>query len=382
MDLIGIIAVAVVAAGVAVWNFVRLRRLARERELLDEINTDLVGRAKLLEDASPEAIVSFDARGLIRSVNRRAEKLFGYAEADLFGRSILTLVPHLHSDRRPNGQRLEIRRKDGAQMIMDFRAERPARNNHTYLFFNDEHSRNGAPDAEPPLAVMERVVQRIVGEFEGPLTTINGYSELTLPTAPQDSSVHDYLQEIAAASDRASRITHTLLAFTGKQALPAEPLDVNALVRSLDHEIRAAVTAEVHLETPSEPAFSLLNAESLREAIRMLCASAQRRMGQGDRLEICITEQSLSHARSVYSGELPAGEYHVLRIADTGRQLSEAAMAHLFEPLYLNRDEVGVELSPIYGLIHRTGGRIDCSSSRKGTAVELYLPCASVPGPR
>lgn len=384
VDLFSIIAVALIAAGVAAWSLRAVRRLSQEKDLLEQINTDLAGRAKLLEVSSLEAIVSFDSHGLIRGLNPRAEKLFGYAKAELFGRNILTLIPKLPSEGRMAGHRLETRRKDGAILKIGFRAERPERNNHTYLhtylFFDDADPAIRAFDAEPPLSAMERVVERIVGEFEGPLTTINGYSELTLPAAEEDSAMRDSLKEIAAASDRASQVTHTLLAFTGKQAQPAEAVDINALLAGMAPEIRSMVGAEVRIETAPQPAVAVLNAESLREAIRMLCASADRRMGHGDRLEIWVNTQSVAHAQRVYSGELHAGVYCVLRIADMGRQLSEAAMAHLLEPLYLNREEVGVELSPIYGLIHRIGGRIDCSTSAQGTVVELFLPLAGSNG--
>jgi hypothetical protein len=87
-----------------------------------------------------------------------------------------------------------------------------------YMFF--ETAPAAAPAAQPPLALVERVVGRITGKFVELLTTINGYGELALHAAPEESALRPHLEEIVAASEQASVLARNLLAFSGNQLIP------------------------------------------------------------------------------------------------------------------------------------------------------------------
>ncbi|HML18359.1 MAG TPA: ATP-binding protein [Bryobacteraceae bacterium] len=348
---------ALVAGALIYWEIARSRRLRKRIEHVERTRAELAGHLEVVEQFGSEPFVMFDERGLIRNLNGRAQKLFGFASNELYGRSILSLIPNLDRTPRREPGRIEVRRKDGVRLWLQYRAARTQRERNMYLFFSDPPAT--APTPEPQLAAVERVVGRILGHLEEPLTTINGYSGLALASAVEDSAVRAELEKIAAASERASRVAEVLLSFTGKQPASAHPVDLNAAVLAMKPAIRAAVNAEVAIRTASEPALATVNEDGLREAILILCESAERRLR--------------SYPRRIEISVEASGANRVLRIADNGEPLSEGALAHLFEPLYLNREELGVELSPVYGLVHRWGGEIRVSSGGEGTIFEFLL---------
>jgi PAS domain S-box-containing protein len=337
----------------------RLRKLRNQVQEAEGMHAALAGHVEILERFGSEPFMVFDGRGLIRGLNESAEKLFGFETKDLYGQSILRLIPNLNGPPPSARGRIEIQRRDGARMLLEFRAARTEGERKIYLFFTDPA--RSKREAEPELAMVERVVGRILGQLEEPLTTINGYSELALATVPADSPVRDELEKIASASERASRVAGVLLTFTGKRAASRVAIDLNAALRAMEPEIRAEVSADIVIRTGIEPAPAMVNEEGLREAIVILCAAAERRAGSGPcRIEISVET---------------SGVNRVLKIADNGQLLSEEAQAHLFEPLYLNAAEIGVELSPVYGLVHGWGGEIRVSSGAgTGTTFELLIP--------
>lgn len=356
--LIGLgVTVACALAAFLFWEMSRARDLRRQVEEAAERYAGVTGHVDVLEK-SAEPFVMFDARGLIRTLNGRAEKLFGFETKELYGQSILRIIPNLPGARESTRGRIEVQRRDGERVSLDFRATRTEGERQIYLFFS-EPVRNVLA-GESPLAIAERVVGRILSHLEEPLTTINGYSGLALACA-ENAPVRDELEQIVAAGERASRIAVVLLGFTGKQAASVALVDLNAEVRAMEADIRASVKAEVLFSTDRNPARVWVNAEALRETMLILCVSAQLRCpADGGKIDVSVETHPTHHS---------------LKVQDNGKSLSDEAKVHMFEPLYLNRDEIGVELSPIYGLVHKWKGEIRVANAgNSGTVFDLMLP--------
>ncbi|HEX3995766.1 MAG TPA: ATP-binding protein, partial [Acetobacteraceae bacterium] len=103
-------------------------------------------------------------------------------------------------------------------------------------------------------------------------------------------------------------------------------------------------------------------------------------LGNGDirRVRIGTSAHCLTETRTVYGRTLTPGSYTKLTISDSGITLDAEAKAQLFEPLYLDRSAVGVELSPVYGMVHSLRGGIDViSNANEGTSFEIWLPSAN-----
>jgi len=395
--MIAIVSVSVVAMLLAsYWVAGRFRQWGRDRtDLMREVS-ELTTHALVLQEHSSQAIVKFETSGLIRNVNSAAEELFGYTAAEMLGQNILKLLPKAPSLSGP-GEALEIRCRDGSRLQVPFVAVQSdlTRASYIYLFFDPlseetirresptgreaaspEASGKSTPPAQPPLSYVARIVGRIASQYETLLTTINGYSELALTEAPVSSPLHQELQEIVTASDRASSLTRHLVAFSGSQLTPVEPVDLNRLVRDMRAELVGAVACPIDFDLQPIDQASLANVEFLREVILLLCGSARGRMADNDRLQVRTRLCDLTERRMVQSGELKPGMYAALTISDSGRPLDAQIKEHLFEPLYLIHEDMGVELSPIYGIVQSLGGGIDVVTGEDiGTSFEILLPC-------
>lgn len=351
-----------VAVGLSILLFatayVYRRRFRSERDRLFRANQTLAARLRLIEEQTSQAIVILDGQGLVRRVNPAAEESFGYAEAELHGQSISRLMPEVPAV--GTNRETEAVRKDGSRMPVRCKAVKFAEQE-TCLFFDAAFPsrRHTNPESSPTLEVAERVVSRIVRQLEGLLTTINGYTELALHGTREDDPVHKDLEEIAAASDTASHLSRHLLAFTGNQLVPVERIDLNAMLEGLQPQF-----GSVQMEFCAERLFVSANRSSLRQIILIFCGSARHRVGPDTAVQI------VSRRRQV--GPI---EYAAILISDGGPALAPATLACLFEPLFLDREGLGVELSAMYGMVRNLGGLINVTSEEgRGTTFELLVP--------
>jgi len=355
---------------------------------LQKINQELSGRLRALQHLHLQATVWVDAKGTICAASPEAEALFGFHTHELCGLPLLKLIADV-SGNQPGAQgqahgQTEIVTKEGVTKRVEFRAVRYQVDScwGMCLTFGESAMASRGASPERILDAMERVAGRIVSQFEGPLTAINGYTELALYQTPATNPVRRDLEEIAAAGERAAAVVRTLMAFTGNQPIPTEWVNLNALLRDLEPPILGMVNGEVAIDASAENATILASAASLREIVLVLCGGAERRMRAGDKLEIRTAVCCLAEPEPAYTGEIPPGTFVALTIADNGIPLSEETLAHLFEPLYLDRAHLGAELAAVRGIVHSFGGRIDARSAPgQGTAFEILLPFAETRRP-
>jgi PAS domain S-box-containing protein len=350
------LSILLLAAAYAFW-----RRFRIEQERLFRANETLAARLGLIEEQTSQAIVILDGQGVVSRVNPAAERCFGYSDAELSGQNISRLMPEV-----PwvwGNRETEVVLKDGSRMRVHYKAVKSAGQGR-YLFFDAAPPSHGATSAEPSptLEVAERVVSRIVRQLEGLLTTINGYTELALYGTRMDDPVRKDLEEIAAASDTASHLSRHLLAFTGNQLIPVERIDLNAMLEGLQPQFGA-----VQIEFCAEHLFVSANGPFLQQIILIFCGSARHRVGQDTAVQIVSTRRRLGPV-----------EYAAILISDGGPALAPATLACLFEPLFLDREGLGVELSAMYGMVRNLGGLINVTSEEgRGTTFEVLVPLAA-----
>jgi PAS domain S-box-containing protein len=369
----------------------RVRR-REEQASLQSKSQGLAARLAALESHLPQALVMMDSRGLIRRVNPAAESLFGYLEEELFGHNILRLLPiapsalnpaamHIAAADDTGAAEMEVRCKDQSTVKVRMTGTRSESEGQSdfYMFFEaastavpgSAPSPPSAPALAPSLAMLERVVGRITGKFEELLTTINGYAELALHAAPTESPLRPHLEEIVAASEQATFLARNLLTFSGSQLIPVAPVDLNTVARDAVNDLSRTVELDLSEESP----IALANRECLHQVILLLAESAGLRVAEEPgRIRIQTNRCDLDRPRSLYSGEVPAGNYAVIAISDTGTPLDAEVLEHMFEPLYFNPELLGVDLSPIYGIVSNLGGGLHVESGTRGTRFEIWLP--------
>jgi PAS domain S-box-containing protein len=371
--------------------YARRGRNREQQASLERENQGLAARLASVESQFPQALVMMDARGLIRRINPAAERLFGYAEPELLGHNILRLLPFAPSARNPiaspvaskgeEGAEMEVRSKGGAMVKVRMTGARSESEGPSdfYMFFEAPHA--AAPplsSSQPAFAQLERIVGRIGNKFAESLSTIHGYSELAWHGAPAESQLRPHLEEIIAASEQASPLARNLLAFSGSQLIPLEPVDLNAVAQDIAQEMAKQRLEPIELDLPGEAPLAIANRECLQQVIRLLAESAViRKGGKAGVIRVHTSRSVLEAPRAMYSGEAPAGVYGVITISDHGTLLDAELLAHMFEPMYPDSTLRGMELWPIYGIITSLGGRLRVESDDvSGTIFEIWLPVA------
>jgi PAS domain-containing protein len=345
-------------ASLLVSALVCYRNLRSRRESL-RANAALKLRLEVMEAFVTEAVIALDDSGLVIDMNQRAEQIFGYPTHQMLGKHISAVIPEIPPSRVGRGV-VPVQLADGSHEILGF-TQVVSGNQRRYLRFGD-----GLPSGDtnrtgemPALEAIESVVRRIVRQLEGLLTVVNGYTELALQQCDASDAIRKDLEEIAAASDTASQLVLHLLACSGNQLIPLELLDLNGVVERLQSKLPG-----IQIEFCAEDLLVFANAECLSHIIQLFAGSAQHRVGEAVPFQIVTSRRVADSA-----------VYAVLAIADGGPALSPRTLAHLFEPLFLDREGVGVDLSAIHGMVRTLGGKITVASeANRGTVFEILIP--------
>ncbi|WP_200625877.1 response regulator [Pseudomonas sp. LAM2023] len=219
----------------------------------------------------------------------------------------------------------------------------------------------------------------VAHDFNNLLTSIGGSLELIERRLQQGRSdgVDTMLRMGREAVSRASRLTHRLLAFSSRQSLHSQRVDLHALLQS--KRLMACVSPAVTLQVDIAQSLWPVEADGaqLQEALDNLLLNACEAMPSGGHLRIEASNQSIG-AGHVTDGALCAGDYVRLRVIDDGQGMAQRTLEHAFEPFFSTKaigQGIGLGLSMVYGFSKQSRGHVTLHSQiGQGTQVELYLP--------
>jgi PAS domain S-box-containing protein len=225
-----------------------------------------------------------------------------------------------------------------------------------------------------------RLAGGVAHDFNNLLTVIKGYAEL-LSAEPADTGTFQRnLEQIRKATDRAAALTRQLLAFSRRQVLALEALEVGEIVQSMQELLQRLLGEDVELETHIGSDLGQVRADrgQIEQVLMNLAINSRDAMPQGGKL--VITTDNIDLSKPVSSGRFTVmpGEYVVLTVTDTGSGMDEETQSHIFEPFFTTKEQgkgTGLGLSTVYGIVKQSGGYIWVSSeSGKGTSFKIYLP--------
>lgn len=222
----------------------------------------------------------------------------------------------------------------------------------------------------------------VAHDFNNFLTTILGYSDLLLSDSSVKSRVASQIKEIRASAERASALTNQLLAFSRRQALEPTVFEINGFITNLERSLLRLlgddISIECQLQQLKKGAHVKVDAGQLTQIILNLAVNARDAMPQGGRLTIATSTFEVNAlAASSSAPDLPAGEYVVIAVTDTGLGMSEEIKAHLFEPFFTTKEthRSGLGLATSYGIVRQSGGQICAESALgQGTSFRIFLP--------
>ena len=233
------------------------------------------------------------------------------------------------------------------------------------------------------LEAVGRLAGGIAHDFNNLVMIIKGYSDLVLESANDETRPH--IEEIKRAGDRASGLTRQLLAFSRKQVLEPQVLDLNHTVRGMLKMLRLLLGEDIELLTSLSEQIGRVKADpgQLEQVIMNLAVNARDALpGRG---KVIIETQfcSLDESYAATHNEVAPGDYVLLAVTDNGCGMNSETAAQIFEPFFTTKEPgkgTGLGLSTVYGIVKQSRGHITVYSEvGVGTTFKIYLPAVDKP---
>ncbi len=227
----------------------------------------------------------------------------------------------------------------------------------------------------------------VAHDFNNLLTAISGHCDLLL--LKRDPGHPDYadLEQINQNANRAASLVSQLLAFSRKQNLQPELLDLRDTLSDLAHLLNRLVGEKITLHLTHDPALRLVRADKrqLEQVLMNLVVNARDAMPKGGNISIVTEGQTIATALRRDRAIVPPGDYVVVRVADQGIGIPSDKLPKIFEPFFTTKktgEGTGLGLSTAYGIVKQTGGFIFADSTPGiGSTFTILLPAHDRPLP-
>jgi two-component system, cell cycle sensor histidine kinase and response regulator CckA len=222
----------------------------------------------------------------------------------------------------------------------------------------------------------------IAHEANNMMSVVLGCADYVLQRTDLQEVVRQDVDQIWRAAKRTAGITQQLLAFSRRQVLQPQILDLNTTVRDLEPILTRALGESQGLRMHLSPTLGSVRADpgQLEQVLLNLTLNARDAMAEGGRLTIetmnVVLDEAYAAAKPVET--LEPGEYAALVVTDTGHGMDRATLARIFEPFFTTKnvgEGTGLGLSTVYGIVKQSGGFIWAySEPGLGTTFKLYFP--------
>ncbi len=350
---------------------------------------------KHIFDLSPDMICTASYEGFFTRTNPAFTKALGYTAEQLQSQQFLSFV---HDDdhaatARELGRLAEgettfgfsnrYRTASGSYRLIEWHAKADTDARLIYAIARDQTDRRLLEDQFRQAQKMEavgRLAGGVAHDFNNLLTAILGFGEMTMEQLPEGDPLRKDVAHILHAGHSATALTKQLLAFSRKQILDPQVLDLNALVSRMQPMLRRLIGEDVELLTSLDQALLRINADpgQVEQVIMNLAVNARDAMPMGGQLQIATDMVDLD-ARFVSANPgAIKGHYVRLTLTDSGVGMDPDVLAHLFEPFFTTKEQgkgTGLGLATVYGIVKQSGGYISVKSAEgHGTTFVVHFP--------
>jgi two-component system cell cycle sensor histidine kinase/response regulator CckA len=354
-------------------------------------------RYRALFENAKDAIAVMTPDGVVREMNQRWADIVGVRREELTGRHVRDFAPRGEEAKNSESyQRMivsqaavsppvKIATADGSNLLMEFSQATidVAGEDLVFSIGRDVTEKQRLEEQlrqSQKLEVIGQLAGGVAHDFNNILTAILGFCELLLSELEPHHVGREDVLEIKTAGHRAAALTRQLLAFSRKQILQPNVLDINGVIKGMEPMLRRLIAAHIDLVVSLQDDIGAIKIDptQLEQIVMNLLVNASDAMPRGGKLTI---ETSNVHLDEHYGGRhLPVtpGDYVMLAVSDTGVGMDEATSQRVFEPFFTTKDlgkGTGLGLATVYGIVKQSGGDIWVySEPGHGSAFKIYLP--------
>ncbi len=222
----------------------------------------------------------------------------------------------------------------------------------------------------------------IAHDFNNILSAIIGYSELALLKMNRDHPAFEKVSIVRESAEKAADLTRQLLAFSRKQVLRMEFVDLRRIIDSMSKMLGRIIGEDIELVLVTAGPVTAVHADptQVEQVIMNLAVNARDAMPLGGRLTIGIHEMRIGDEGGSDGDNPPPGAYVVITVSDTGVGMSSEVQDRIFEPFFTTKEVgkgTGLGLATVYGIVKQHSGFITVSSEPgSGTTFSVGLPAA------
>jgi PAS domain S-box-containing protein len=361
-------------------------------------------RFRALVENSSDALLLLDAEGRVTYTTLSSQRHLDWKADDVLGRSVFDF---LHTDDRETitARMVETLQNPGVPITAEVRFQHADGNYRTMevvavnrlgdpsvraIVVNardiadrrrlEEHLRMGQK-----MEAVGALAGGVAHDFNNLLTAILGYCNLMLDEVSKEDPLRQDLEEIRSAGERAAALTRQLLAFSRRQMLQPQFVDVNTLVRQLEKLLRRMLSEDVVLLTALAPDLHTVKVDpaSIEQVLVNLAVNSRDAMPDGGQLTIETANVDLDSGYAESHVPVIPGRYVMLAVGDTGQGIDATTKARIFEPFFTTKEQgkgSGLGLATVYGIVKQSGGYIWVYSELgHGTVFKVYFPVAESP---
>lgn len=382
-------------------GFLAIQRDITERKITDRALRESEERVRTLMEKVPDGVGVLSTDGSILYANPAMSAMLGHEPEEMLGRRV-TEFQH-PEDRGRAADRIKSLLRGGSEHPSSYRLIHKDGSVVTAEISSRVIEYEGKPallstvrdlteriELEEQLRQaqkMEAVGQLAGGmahDFNNLLTVVQVNTELLADKLPEaDGEVATDIKELKAAVARGKNLIEKLLAFSRREELKIEPLDLHQLISDFEPTLRRLLpeNIEIQIDTRDKLELVLGSAGSVEQIVMNLATNARDAMPEGGQLRLALWPTRLDAADWFATGRTVPGAFVCLAVSDSGAGMDELTQARLFEPFFTTRRAAGgtgLGLAVVYGLVKQLGGHVHVYSEQgQGTTIKVYLPVAA-----
>ena len=357
----------------------------------EKLNDDREALSRFV-GAAPIGIAEIDGNGIIQSAN---PVFLSYSKRAKRGASLASMV--VESDRGDLRRGLDkFQSNHGSMIVVDatIQDEKPRLVQFSFARLHGMGQnltvfaidRTESKTLEVQLAQSQKMqavgqlASGIAHDFNNVLTPIIGFADLLLAKMrPTDPAFAD-IMSIKQNANRAANLVRQLLAFSRKQTLQPKVHSLTEAMSDLDNLLGRVLGEKVELKISHsrDLGLVLVDVHQFEQVIINLAVNARDAMPHGGTLSVKTMNISREESKAIIREPMPAGEYVLCEVSDTGFGIPPEIVEKIWEPFFSTKEVgkgTGLGLSTVYGIVKQTGGFIFCNSVLgKGTTFSIYLP--------